>query len=609
MATDVELSLKHTIMDQSLKDSAACNSSKKVKRIFDFFSSTPRTSASGVLKEVEVTEHAEKTFHPHEVHCEKESKSSFENDRAGTAGNTFQNTETCVAGDSKRSLNALMDVLPVESEPNVPGPAESGNLQKPTVMKRKRLATNNKAKGQIGNGESGPEKEQKRRLATNKKAKGKLENNEARAEKEQKGEPENDLLKKIPQEIDYEEFMKTFAQTPCLNKNSTTAGDEKREEPTDLAGAAVDFTRNRTEEKAAETELAVNKKQTEDYPSTSPILESGCHVGEPGLAKPKESNTANAFSLLMQAKTDRKKEGSSESGCHCIKAKDTPNPKQSFVRDISFTDDDDEGDSDQPDEVPLEKVSCSSGSSCTPSVLNFFSKCAKGKKIERDGRSVLVKVDIHCDPEKRQIASHKGKSNRDQKIKVGKVGTTDNDSEIVFLGSETIEINEFEEKKLKLRRKSKGSSSACIVLSQETFDGVIKKKTNKSEQSVDAARRKKFLQDSTPPPDKLVKKAQATLQFAESGGLAMNTSVIAKPAKKYGKKDKEAVDSLEIAHLVNSKKSKTRNGSKRQRMSPACDSDSEDVQLVSIEKGGKSSTEETASAVKPTGKKMLTRLR
>ena len=599
MATDVELSLKHTIMDQSLKDPAACNSSKKVKRIFDFFSSTPRTSASGVLKEVEVTvtEHAEKTFHPHDVHCEKESKSSFEND---------QNTETCVAGDSKKCLNALTDVLPVESEPNVPSPAESCNLQKPAVTKRKQLATNNKVKGQIGNHESGPEKEQKRWLATNKKAKRKLENNEAKAEKEQKGEPENDLVKKIPQEIDYEEFMKTFAQTPCLNKNSTTAGGEKREEPTDLAGAAVDFIRNRTEEKAAETELAVNK-QTEDYPSTSPILKSG-HTGEPGLAKPKENNTANAFSLLMQAKTDRKKERSSESDCHCMEAKDTPNPKQSSVTDITFTDDD-EGDADQPDEVPLEKVSSSNGSSCTPSVLNFFSKCAKGTKIERDGRPVLVKVDIHCDPEKRQIASHKGKSNRDQKIKVGKVGTTDNDSEIIFLGSETIEINEFEEKKLKLRRKSKGSSSACIDLSQEKFDGVVKEKTNKSEQSVDAARRKKFLQASTPPPDKLVKKAQATLQFAESGGLAMNTSVIAKPAMKYGKKDKEAVDSSETAHLVNSKKSRTRNRSKQQRILSACDSDSEDVQMVSIEKGRKSSTEETTSAMKPTGKKMLTRLR
>ena len=631
MATHVVLSPKHTIMDQSLKDPAAGNNSKKVKRILDFFSSTSRTSAPGcVLKEVGVTEHAEEVFGPLDVRCQKESGCSFENDQGGTAGRELQNGVTCVIDDSEKSLDTLTRVLQIESEPNVSSPSESCRLEKSTAVEKKQLATNKKAKGQIGNGvfgagkeekkqlatnekattqkgndDFGAEKEHRRRLTTNKKVKGKIGGNKARVEEEQKDDPESNMVKNVPQEMDYEEFMKTFAQTECQNRDITKTGTKKSEQSTNLTCTAVNLNRNNcTEEKATKTELNVNRQQTKDYPSTSPILEVEGHEQQSGLTKSKTDKTCNAFSLLMQARSNPQKEMSAENGSQCVKAKDAQNNQENVV---SITDDEDK-DTDQPDEVPLEKASCSSCS--TPSVLNFFSKCAKGTKIEKDcGKPVLVKVDIHCDPAKQQITSHRGKSNNIQKVKVEKLVTTDNDSEIVFLGSETIEVDEFEEKYPNLRRKSKGSSSACIDLSQETSDPVVKITSKESEQTVDVAKMKNFFQDFTSPTDKLVRKAQATLQFARSGHLAMNTSVIVKPAKKSVKKDKDKVDSPETANNIMCKKSRIRTRSKRQRTSSAYDSDQKALKLDSVEMEKENSTNEIKSAVKPKQKKTLTRLR
>lgn len=426
-------------------------------------------------------------------------------------------------------------------------------------------------------------------LATNEKAKRKIAPDQSGAEKDGQ---EDDEAKGVPKEFDFEEFMNTFYQCKGPNGEDTHFSETENEQPIDLHCTTDNLIQNSAEEKAVEAKLLVGKKLTEDSPSSDPTL-NPCHKLQPSLARSRKDGTLNAFAVLMQAPTPKK---SAEEVDHCVKTKHTKNETENAIT----TDDDSDG-SDEPVEYSLKKTV--SASSSTPTLYSFFSKRTEDAKSKTvlGGVPVFVEVEVHRDPAERKSVACQESSSNIKKRKAQRLMTADNDDEIIFLGSEMIEVEGCKKKHRKLRERVDRSDSACIDLSPQAFGAVVTAiQSGQSMNAVDV-KKKRFLEDSTPPPDTSTRKAQATLQFAKSGGLAMTTSVIVKPAKKSQKKTQKEVDvSAETAHTSKMKKTGTRSSNKQQTLS---DTDSDDVESSCIQMEKRSSAKDGENTMKPQQKK------
>ncbi|KAK7113127.1 ATPase family AAA domain-containing protein 5-like [Littorina saxatilis] len=615
---------------QSLEDPlpGGDNTAKKTKGILDFFSSASRVTnlAVGAVRKDEHVEDSEDRFQRVRRGCETESKTIPDLQINGRSARALKLTKKQKCASESVVGQCLTNTE--ESESVLAAPSENGSAKNAELCMLTKSTP--------------PAKSKKKRLATKKK--GKVDNIPAEVLPEQKGScDEVHKAENKPQEIDYAEFVKAFAQKQNETESSTAHKEREQIEHevgtgqfskensqngvnTKHDGVTEKKKDNGSEQSEAEIKQhsiltcngSTERKATEEDSGQKGGKTSSTGTRLSDCCKPEQKkgqrNPPNAFSLLMQARPNKEKDMIFEDETGNLKDSQADCPKEDLT--LTATDDEVEG-TEQTSSGGLEKASCPS----TPSVMRFFSKCTKKsvKKSDNTGGSVVVEVDIHISPEEQKIAARKPKSRDVCKTKLGKTRTAaaENDSDIVFLGSETID----DEccviaKKTKTGSKSKGSNfpvnksdskttstEVCTAEDSETiedqFFGKKSKTASKSkgsdlpvkncsksktatgtdvctpEESAVAAKRKEFLQNSTPSPDTSKRRAQPTLQFGKGGGLGMNTSVLAKPAQKLTIKDKGESEDESISSPGDSNK-RARRKQKPQRI---CETDEETEQF------------------------------
>jgi hypothetical protein len=253
------------------------------------------------------------------------------------------------------------------------------------------------------------------------------------------------------------------------------------------------------------------------------------------------------------------------------------------------------------------------GSVPTPSIANFFTKCSKLKSTSNTHSPVLVKVDVHKDPSEHQAtAPKKNTSKLPRKIEKKAPSPLSGDTDIVFLGSETVDEDEADKCGQNQRKRSyvKISSQSVSASSKEKVQPDSSSLSQKDEQkssgkgvvnvSLEQSEKKKeFLHDSKEHPDTGMRQVQATLSFGSNGSLTTNKIVKAEPMKPKhsgSKKDNNmgvyVEDSLE--NNVQEKK-KVKSRSKQRRI---VDSDSETDASVNVSKRKINCTLKTKQAKK-----------
>ena len=556
MATGVAASPKHMNMDL-LKPSSVGDSTgiRKAKGILDFFSSSPKPGCN----------------RPSQV-CEKK--------RGATSSEHEENTN-----NKKGELSDSLKICPQSSDTSDRNDAKEIHRPCEVEQTATKLVQNNSASGDSArsNKSKKPSSGKKRSLSTNKKGKTEvieIENSESNTEEQDTQENNG---KDMPQEIDYEEFVKSFVRHQT--GDSTEACDRIRKDCNTVSCSEGEAAKKCMDK--PDTGLSShNEIEGETLNRTKSEQETNSQQNKPKSTKP-----SNAFSLLMQARSNKKRRELSDDNSNC---RETGEPNAAGEKVCPAESDD----TAQPEDT-LEDARESDKK--YPSVLNFFSKSVKPNRsdADSDGKGlVMVEVDIHQDPAEQKVTTPKRKKNGVQHRK-GKVVSPHHESEneIILLGSETIEVDEEESKKIRSKKRG-GSDSPPVALAAES--PVLKPESNQLEQTPELATRKAFLNDSVFPSDQRVKTAQATLQFGQNGNLATNTSILAKSSKKLPTK---SVDEVGDSVKASSADCNTRR-SKRRRIVEH-DSDSAE----SNDQRKKPSTDVQQNSPKQKQKKIATRLR
>ncbi|XP_076450106.1 uncharacterized protein LOC143286427 [Babylonia areolata] len=545
MATDVEVSPKQTIMNYIKTPPTSCNTTR-TKGIRDFFSAGPKVASTVNNTVSEALETSS------QAHVGTASETEAELKRKKECGPEEKKNvlSTCKEHKKRKNPNgveAKQNSHPVNSDEGLASASED-TMTKVSRRGKKSLSTCKKGRDKWTT-QCLTEDNHKVKGSNKRSVQSALEDNHKTHEDISK----QDETQTMPQEMDYGEFLKTFVQ----NQDGDCPADR---------GSTDDNSEQHGVHRNTVTDSAVMKAEDSR---------------EQSQTKTGSKKTTNAFSLLMQPKSNKNKKTPNEDDCANVSDSASQGKSAGVTNNEGNSSDELEG-------VLLETTP-------TPSVMDFFTKTTKSTKRDGDGSgSVLVEVDIHQDPAERNVTPVRKKSSSLQRQKVQKQPKVNGygDSEIVFLGSETIEVEDDKADKGGSKKNISKNRSSHLVLPETTAStSGAKVKNSRAEEICDVGKKNAFLQDITTP-DHSVKTAQATLHFGQGGKLAMNASIIARnpsdtpkcdvenndnaEMKKKGAKKKEPVKSacseLKTDHSSKSSTTKIRNRKKQNKL---VDSDSE----------------------------------